>query len=1823
MNLRRTVIAAALGLLLCLTTSWSLAREPERGDFGLAKSTDLSARPGLGDTVLRQAPSPDLYGSAITDQTSSAALDWTIETVDDAGNVGQYTSLALNAVDYPRISYYDVTNSALNVARHNGGMWQIDSVEGAGSAYSYGEYSSLALDSVDHMHVSYYGAHDNSLRYAIGDGKDWTVWSADSNGGQFSSIVLDDDDLPHVSHYDPVHQHLVYAYHDGLIWHREVVDDAGDVGRYSSLGLTPAGYPRISYYDATDGDLMFATPGKGGWFTERVDGESADVGVGSSLQFDGKGHPHISYVDATNQNLKYARHDGKGWLIDTVEGKDVDIVGYTSMVVEGDRPHIAYTVRDTVVPPSYRLKYATSSAGSWSKQTVESVGSTGLYPSLALDSGSWPHISYYDAGERRLRYAVGRAPCSEPVAGVTVNGPATTVDGSAAIFTATASPTSATLPIVFHWSATDQDDVEQVHSSVQAGLSYTWTVPGRKIVTVTATNCGGTLSATHALTVEEQLPDLTVTDVWNEGQEIWYRLDNSGTGTAMGGHHTSFEIDGLGGKDDFVGVTLAPGEGLSRTFNDIWACTPHQDVITVCVDSRDEVSESDETNNCQQETWVCDVRRPRITSGPTVYAVGTTTATIVWETDEASDSEIAYDTRSSAFNQREHNASLVWSHEVTLAGLEPASLYGYWVYSSDPYGNRAPAGPFYFQTEAPWDAVAPSLANLETTLVGQEQYELSAEAADNVGLERVEFYLDDELVGTCYTATEKYTVPLAPSKLDMARQAFYASHAISAVAVDRVGLTDTVQSLFTPPEEEMDVSVVYREPTSVYTLYTDADTVAPGTLLDVQLHAVQYAYVCSWIPDRRYGHEDCVRHEQDVAQVEFFIDGVRTYTSTSPHTGHIHRYQWDAGGLSAGTQHTIRAVAVASDGGRHLAQPARVIHVALGQPRVWVRRTVSRIGNSFQVTLTVGNGGLTDATVVEIADNLTGFQPISRTEGTDYAVSVALDPVTLHAGVSVAFGPGAVIPPGGTMDVTYAAVPILHPELEDADYTIGARPLTIAYTDWSGPHVEEQDQGCTVTADGEQIAEGVGLAVRDANLLIVTTPSRLFWHDTHHAAVNTLLSTMARLAQLKDGVLGHLTEELYGDADRARAQIRTWGSIMKQEDGTPENFLYSGYLLLVGEAEIVPTYNLWYRIHYIVWYDTCRIRDSDLWYGNTAGDRRKPELAVGRIIGNSARELTIPLETSINVYLRESGYAFDRSDALAVSGRGSGVTYFEASLDAIAGVMDDEFSVVKLKKRQVEEDGGDINAQFKANDDNRDVIVYRDHCGPNSWSGVIGTGDFGGANPIDFGDSKPFAFGCCCQAGRYEDDGEWGIAEHFLRHGAAVYVGATETSYTEPNNKGCKWVFERWVGGTRSIGQELKEVRRRFGGFDGKCWSAEYNLYGDPTYGSESTMRPLAAGGALTVTPVSSTTIVVPDYEIRDVDGEDQVAIPGGSALFELGQPVVPIYAAEIPYPPGYRVQDVMLLEQSGLVTDTGLHIPTYTAACDTGGRRWYPAGIFTEMNGWWPDRGDFDWEVSGMPDGSSILTLRLYPFRYNALTTDVEFYKTFSFQMAVITSSVGIETLSTNDDRYAQGDTIQIELQVENTGDPQDVIVETVIREQGIEEPVDGLPLELLEGLSGTAFFSSQWDSTGFEPGTYDIDVLLATMDGQVLDQETVGVRLGIYAGEVTTFTVAPVTFESGETVDASLVFSNTGTVPLTGTFVIQVQDGEGQSVEDLTQAFGALSPGTSVQFNGAWHTADAPGDAYTVLGYVHYDGKATLPQRVVVSNLRRLYLPVVMRDN
>jgi len=251
-----------------------------------------------------------------------------------------------------------------------------------------------------------------------------------------------------------------------------------------------------------------------------------------------------------------------------------------------------------------------------------------------------------------------------------------------------------------------------------------------------------------------------------------------------------------------------------------------------------------------------------------------------------------------------------------------------------------------------------------------------------------------------------------------------------------------------------------------------------------------------------------------------------------------------------------------------------------------------------------------------------------------------------------------------------------------------------------------------------------------------------------------------------------------------------------------------------------------------------------------------------------------------------------------------------------------------------------------------------------------------------------------------------------------------------------------------------------------------------------------------------------------------------------------------------------------------------------------------------------------------------IYPFYYSPLTTDVEFYKNYSFDIEIITSTVEVTYLTTDEAVYPQGDDVLIDLWLENTGDAQDVIVSAVVKAGGSGEVVDGLLLDDLSDLTGQATYALQWDSTGFEAGYYTIEAEIRDANGSVLDQATRWFRLGIVSGQVTTLTATPESFGIGDMVSVTLVFSNTGTVPITGTAVIQVQDGGSEVVETFSHAVANLAPAEAVSFEDGWDTSGAAGGTYRILGYVLYDAKATQPKVVNVSAEARIFLPAIFKD-
>jgi hypothetical protein len=158
----------------------------------------------------------------------------------------------------------------LKYAVKSGGSWSIETVDSAGKV---GYYSSLALDSSGKAHISYRdaskklseGVHVYDLKYAVKSGDGWIIETVDSAGkpDRDISIAVDSSGNPHISYRDNSNQDLKYAVKSGDGWIIETIDSTGYVAGGSSIALDSSGNPHISYRDASNTALKYAVKSGG------------------------------------------------------------------------------------------------------------------------------------------------------------------------------------------------------------------------------------------------------------------------------------------------------------------------------------------------------------------------------------------------------------------------------------------------------------------------------------------------------------------------------------------------------------------------------------------------------------------------------------------------------------------------------------------------------------------------------------------------------------------------------------------------------------------------------------------------------------------------------------------------------------------------------------------------------------------------------------------------------------------------------------------------------------------------------------------------------------------------------------------------------------------------------------------------------------------------------------------------------------------------------------------------------------------------------------------------------------------------------------------------------------------------------------------------------------------------------------------------------------------------------------------------------------------------------------------------------------------------
>jgi len=667
-----------------------------------------------------------------------------------------------------------------------------------------------------------------------------------------------------------------------------------------------------------------------------------------------------------------------------------------------------------------------------------------------------------------------------------------------------------------------------------------------------------------------------------------------------------------------------------------------------------------------------------------------------------------------------------------------------------------------------------------------------------------------------------------------------------------------------------------------------------------------------------------------------------------------------------------------------------------------------------------------------------------------------------------------------------------------------------------------------------------------------------------------------------------------------------------------------GYLLLVGEIEIVPTFSTSWDL---TGSDMGRVDYTDRNYASTNDENNYPELSMGRIIGDSPERLQTLLQASIDVLRGDK--EFDTSDAYAVSGSRRGPSGESDSIDFAAN-RDSVASSLRSAGFTVDEEHCPSEAEFFAGATNVDVIFLGGHGGRTGWDIIDRDEVRGRFRP---GRHRPLVFAASCLTGRYPPGRS--IAEEFLNNGASGYIGATEVGIWPWGGRIGENYFSALDPGV-SVGTALKNAKRHRLGVNTWLWDPVYNrytcaifhLYGDPKLAPwplASDAESQAPSPSPLIGPLSSTQITIPDYGVTSVEDGDLVEIPGGGMVLVPGKPMVPSYNVVIEYPKGQQIQDIVLTQRGGLVTDTGLNIPVAMlaeAAASAGDVS--AASPAAEGSEWWPDT-DFAWTTIRNPDDTITLIITIFPFYYNSTTTNVEFYKDYAFDITYTTSEVEITLLETDRFAYREGQTVVASVYLLNSGqEPVDVIVEATVRSEASGQTVSGFPLRTLTDVGGLASFSMELDTAGFPSGNYLLEVAVRDASGALLDSETETILLGTSSGKITAFSATPGYFAGGDTIAMSLTFENNGTRDIGGTATITVRDEVGQPVQEFTHEISDLAPGNSVSFDDVWDTSETQGDWYSIVGQVVYGGKATEPLTAVVRRVgsgHLVYLPDIMK--
>ncbi len=329
------------------------------------------------------------------------------------------------------------------------------------------------------------------------------------------------------------------------------------------------------------------------------------------------------------------------FFLDSVAASDWSMVFSASSNPTNDPDH------DPVTYPTNGRCRIGSCQNTWTRPAYKITIPTYDAEACAADPGNQYVCTPFNGGRLIARYKGGQddtygwqvnASITEtPLDVIAVTGPTDGISAQSYAFTATITPVTATVPIIYTWQATEKQPVIYV-GGASSQVSFNWATGGLKTITVTAANLHNQVTATHTITLATAVADLTIgplelvsTPPITVLTPVTFRATISNTGNVN--VNTPFLVDVF--LDPTIVLTnsipfsqssgfqmvsnLAAGASrvVTITADAGFAPQPLTHTVYAMVDSLQQITEADESNNISGPLTVTAVLLPpEITLNP-------------------------------------------------------------------------------------------------------------------------------------------------------------------------------------------------------------------------------------------------------------------------------------------------------------------------------------------------------------------------------------------------------------------------------------------------------------------------------------------------------------------------------------------------------------------------------------------------------------------------------------------------------------------------------------------------------------------------------------------------------------------------------------------------------------------------------------------------------------------------------------------------------------------------------------------------------------------------------------------------------------------------------------------------------------------------------------------------------------------------------------------------------------------------------------------------------------------------------------------------------